>query len=145
MKFTCEIEINAPIEKVAALWFDESNNKHWQDGFESIQLLEGEKNVEGAKSRLLYNNGKMELMETVLICNYPLEKKGLYEHKHMSNTQHTFFKDMGNDTTLYVSEVDYIAFHHFMPKLMFKLFPSMFKKMSMKWMKQFKMFVESNS
>ena len=91
MKFTCEIEINAPIEKVATLWFDESNNKHWQDGFESIELLEGEKNVERAKSRLIYNNGKMELMETVLIFNYPHKKKGLYEHKHMSNTQHSFF------------------------------------------------------
>ena len=142
MKFSCEIEIYAPLEQVAALWFDESNNKHWQDGFESSKLVTGEKNEVDSKSLLTYNNGKMILEETILLYNYPLEKKGLYEHKHMSNTQHTKFKDLGNNKTLYLSEVDYIAFHHFMPRLLFKLFPSMFKKMSMKWMKQFKTFAE---
>ncbi len=142
MKFSCEIQINAPLERVAVLWFDESNNKHWQDGFESCKLVAGVKNEVDSKSILSYNKEKMILEETILLYNYPLEKKGLYEHKHMSNTQHTKFKDLGNGKTLYISEVDYIAFHHFMPRLLFKLFPSMFKKMSMKWVKQFKTFAE---
>ena len=85
----------------------------------------------------------MILEETIQLYNYPFEKKGLYEHKHISNTQYSMFKDLGNNKTLYVSEVDYIAFHHFIPKLLFKLFPSMFKKMSLKWMKQFKEFAEN--
>jgi hypothetical protein len=62
----------------------------------------------------------------------------------MTNTQHSKFKELGVGKTLYISEVDYLAFHHFMPKLLFKLFPGLFKKMSMKWMKQFKAFVENN-
>jgi 3-hydroxy-3-methylglutaryl CoA synthase len=86
----------------------------------------------------------MILEETILLYKFPFEKKGLYVHKHMTNTQHTVFKDLWSDKTLYASEVDYITFHHFMPKLMFKLFPSLLKKMSMKWMKQFKAFVENN-
>lgn len=144
MKFRCEIEINAPLEKVASLWFDPANNVYWQDSFESIELIEGTKDVAGSKSKLLYNKGKMELIETVQLISYPMEKKALYEHKHMSNTQHTFFEKLGEERTLYISEVDYIAFHHFMPRLMFKLFPSMFKKMSEKWMRQFKEFVEQD-
>ena len=44
MKFSCEIEIYAPLEQVAALGFDESNNKHWQDGFESSKFVTGVKN-----------------------------------------------------------------------------------------------------
>ena len=49
MKFTCEIEINASLEKVAALWFDDFGRK-------------------------------------ILLYKFPFEKKGLYVHKHMTNT-----------------------------------------------------------
>ena len=143
MKFILEIEIKAPLEKVTALWFDDSNLKDWQDNFESIELLTGKENAEGSKNKLTYNSGKMILEETILLYNYPLEKKGLYEHKHITNTQHSKFNDLGAGTTLYISEVDYIAFHHFMPKLMFKLFPNLLKKMSLKWMRQFKEFAEN--
>jgi|GEM_PF-1960385 uncharacterized membrane protein len=66
MKFTCEIVIDAPLEKVAALWFDESNLKEWQDNFESIELIEGIKDEIDSKSKLTYNKGKMILEETIL-------------------------------------------------------------------------------
>lgn len=143
MKFTCTIEINAPLEQVAALWFDEDHFKDWQDGFVSIEWIEGQKDKQGSKSRILLNKGKMELIETVLEYQYPYRKKGLYQHKHLSNTQETTFEKLENGNTLYCSVVDYFEFHHFMPKLMFKLFPGLFKKMSMKWMMQFKKLVES--
>ena len=37
MKYTCTVEIDAPLEKVVSLWKDETYFKEWQDGFESIK------------------------------------------------------------------------------------------------------------
>ncbi len=146
MKYTCQIEINAPIDKVVSLWEDESSFKHWQDGFESIELLIGEKNTQGAKSKIVLNGKQhIELIETIITYNLPQEKTALYEHKHMTNTQTSKFKSVGENTTLYISEVEYTVFNGFMIKLMAKLFPGMFKKQSQKWMNQFKAFAEKQN
>mgnify|MGYP006138678425 CR=1 FL=1 len=106
--------------------------------------MEGVKGIEGVKSKLIYNKGSMILEETILVFKYPSEKKGLCEHKHMSNTKHTRFTDIGNGETLNTSELDYLKFKSFSPKLMALLFPGMFRKISEKWMKQFKDFAEAS-
>lgn len=144
MKYTCSVEINLPIEKVVALWIDEANFEKWQDGFQSIKHFEGQRNSIGTKSRILLQQGKrkIELTETILSNNLPEEKKALYEHIHMINTQTTKFKKINENQTRYISEVEYTKFNGFMPKLMAKLFPKMFKKQNQKWMNQFKKFTE---
>ncbi len=144
MTYTCTVDINLPIDKVAVLWANEENFKHWQDGFQSIVLLEGIKDNVGAKSKitLLQGGRKMELIETILSDNLPEEKCGRYEHIHMTNTQTTRFERLAENKTRYTSEVEYTKFNGFMPKLLAKLFPGMFKKQSQKWMDQFKVFAE---
>ena len=145
MKYTCSVEINAPIEKVVALWENKEYFKKWQDGFESIQHLEGIPNTIGAKSRIvLQDKMRIELIETIISINLPEEKTALYEHIHMTNTQISRFETTKNGKTLYKSEVEYIKFNGLMIKLMAKLFPGKFKKQSQKWMKQFKTFVENS-
>ena len=47
MKYSCTIEINVPIERVVALWQNEDHFKEWQDGFESIEHLEGIPHTKG--------------------------------------------------------------------------------------------------
>lgn len=144
MKYTCSIEINAPLEKVVSLWENENYFNKWQDGFKSIELISGVKNTTGAKSKIiLEDKQRIELIETIITYNLPQSKKALYEHIHMSNTQNTHFKDLGNNKTLYISEVEYTKFNGFIIKLFAKLFSSKFKAQSEKWMKQFKVFVES--
>lgn len=144
MKYTCSVDINVPITKVVELWADEAHFDKWQDGFQSITHLEGEPNAVGAKSRILLEQGKrkMELTETLLSNNLPAEKKALYEHIHMVNTQTSRFEQINELQTRYISEVEYTKFNGFMPKLMARLFPGMFKKQSQKWMDQFKEFAE---
>lgn len=144
MKYKCTVDINSPMDKVVSLWEDEGLFKNWQDGFQSITLLEGEKGAIGSKSRILLQDGKrkMELIETIISNDLPNEKKGLYEHIHMTNTQTTKFEELSENTTRYTSEVEYTKFNGFMPKMMAKLFPGMFKKQSQKWMDQFKQFAE---
>ncbi len=145
MKYTCTVDINLPIDKVVALWEDENHFKKWQDGFQSIEHLEGQLNKPGSKSKILLEQGNvfMELIETIISNNLPKEKKAFYEHIHMSNTQTTRFKELSETKTQHISEVEYTQFNGLMPKLMAKLFPSMFKKQSQKWMDQFKDFVEN--
>lgn len=144
MKYLCTVEINAPLEKVILLWENEDHLKDWQDGFVKTELLSGDKNTAGSKSKIHLQHGKrkMELIETILVNNLPHEKTGLYEHIHMTNTQTTRFEVLSNNKTKYISEVEYTKFNGFMPKLMAKIFPGMFKKQSQKWMNQFKIFVE---
>lgn len=144
MKYRCVVDINVPIDKVVSLWSDERQFHNWQDGFQSIELIEGQTDAVGSKSRILLKQGKreMELIETIISNDLPNEKKGLYEHIHMTNTQTTRFEKIDEHNTKYISEVEYTKFNGFMPKMMAKLFPGMFKKQSQKWMNQFKVFVE---
>ena len=144
MKYECRTIINLPIDKVAALWTDENYFKEWQDGFKSIELLSGEANTVGAKSKIIIEAEQyIELIETIQIVDLPREKKALYEHKHMTNTQHTKFLAIGDNKTDFISTVEYTKFNGLMIKMMAKLFPVKFKAMSQKWMDQFKAFAES--
>jgi len=108
-------------------------------------LLSGDKDQVGAQTRMLYKFGKsdMELIETIRDNNLPHSFEALYEHKHMDNTMLTSFDDMGNDITLYSTQVNYIELKGLMIKIMAKLFSGKFKKGPEKWMQQFKIFVES--
>lgn len=145
MKYSCKVEIDRPIEKVAALWANEDYFNKWQDGFQSITLIEGKANTTGTKSKIVYQQGKrkLELIETIITENLPYEKKARYEHQHMINTQTTRFEKISAIKTRFISEVNYTKFNGLMPKLLAKFFPKMFKKQSQKWMNQFKVFAES--
>lgn len=143
MKYRCTVEIDAPLEAVVALWENEKHFAEWQDGFKSITLLEGIANTKGAKSKLVFEDQRrIELIETILSNELPKEKVGLYEHKHMTNTQTTKFEALDSNTTLYISEVHYSKFNGVMIKLFARFFPSKFKQQSQKWMNQFKAFAE---
>jgi uncharacterized membrane protein len=147
MKYTCSIEINLPIDRVVALWSNEAYFNQWQDGFQSIENIEGVAGKVGTKSKISLNDGnrKMVLIETIITNNLPKEKKAEYEHIHMTNTQSSRFEKIDENKTLYISEVEYTKFNGFAPKVIAKLFPSMFKKQSKKWMNQFKAFAENHT
>ncbi|MBO6515525.1 MAG: SRPBCC family protein [Bacteroidia bacterium] len=147
MKYTCTVTINAPLDRVVELWNDPTHFGQWQDGFHSIELVEGNVDEVGAVSRIKMKIGKrdMELIETLLVCDLPREKKGLYEHVHMTNTQSSRFEAQGEGLTKYTSEVEYTKFNGPMINVMARLFPGMFRKQSQKWMDQFKAFVEKQA
>jgi uncharacterized membrane protein len=146
MKFTCAVDIDKSIDKVIELFKDENNLKEWQDGFQSLEHLSGTKGEEGAKSKITYSSKgrKIELTETIMVNNLPEEFKGLYEAKEMVNYMTNKFSSLGENSTRYESDIEYVSFHGFMPKLMAFLFPGMFKKQVQKWMQQFKVFAEKN-
>lgn len=147
MKFTCIINIDSPIEKVAEYFADPQYLKEYQEGFKSKELIEGESGQKGAISKMIYQNGKnvMELTETILENKLPYEFVGQYHHKHMDNTMKCTFEDLGNGQTRYTSEIEYTAFRGFIPKLLGLVGKGMFRKQVEKWLNNFKSFVEAQS
>tara|TARA_B100000809_G_scaffold265823_1_gene325912 strand:+ start:2907 stop:3353 length:447 start_codon:yes stop_codon:yes gene_type:complete len=147
MKYTCTIEIELPIAEVVKLWSNEDFFNQWQDGFQSIEILNGTSGAIGTKSKILLQHGKrkMELIETIISNKLPTEKKALYKHVHMTNTQTTKFESINENKTRYISEVEYTKFNGVLPKLMSMVFSGMFKKQSQKWMNQFKAFAENHN
>ena len=144
MKYICSIEIDLPLRKTADLWNNEVHFTEWQDGFQSIELINGKKGTAGAKSKILFNGKqKIELIETIISSDLPNEKKAMYEHIHMTNTQHTQFKAVTSNKTLFTSTVEYTKFNKLMIRIFAKLFPNVFKKQSERWMIQFKAFAEN--
>ena len=143
MKFSCDIIIDAPVDKVVEIFKNPDNLKHFQDGFISKTLISGNEGEVGAISKMVYE--KLELQETILINDLPNEFKGLYEHKHMTNTMRVLFSSLPNSKTQYTSEIEYTKFNGFLIKLIARLFPGMFKKQVYKWMEQFKSYTESQT
>lgn len=145
MKFTCSVEIDLPIEKVAQLFKDPDNLSKWQDGFVSMEHLSGNPGEPGAKSKLIYKTGggKIELVETILTNKLPHKFSGKYEAKQMVNTMKSRFSKLENSKTKWMAELEYTEMNGFMIKLMAWLMPGIFKKQTQKWLDQFKAFAES--
>lgn len=144
MKFTCTVEIDAPIDKVIKLFEDPDSLKEWQDGFLGIEHISETEGEVGAKSKMRYKIGKreIELIETIQVYNLPEEYTAVYEAKQMVNTMSNHFTAIDDSHTKYVAHIEYTKFNGFMIKLMATLMPGMFKKQTQKWLDQFKAFVE---
>ena len=147
MKFGGTIIIDKPLEEVVALFSDTNNLKHWQDGFQSKELISGTEGTNGAISKIYFRQGKreMELTETIINNQLPNSFEAQYHHKHMDNTLITSFTSISATQTEYKNEGEYTRVSWVLPKLMMILFPSMFRKQAYKWMENFKHFAEASS
>lgn len=142
MKYQNEVIINAPREKVVALFDDPENLKKWQKGFVSMELIEGDPGEVGAKHKLHYKMGKrdVEMIETVTARNLPENLSGTYEAKSVFNAISNNFEDQGNGTTRYWTENEFRLSGSM--KIFGWLMPGAFKKQSQKYLEDFKAFVE---
>lgn len=143
MKYTLQIEIEAPVEKVVELFNSADNLPKWMDGLLSYEHLDGKPGEPGAKARLIFKRGKgtMEMTETIRVNNLPEEFSGTYEAGGVLNIQSNRFQKLKNKKTLYTTENEF-RMKGFL-KLMGWLMPGAFKKQSMKYMRSFKEFVEN--
>lgn len=142
MKYTNEIEINLPINRVVALFDDPENLKHWQPGLQSFEHVSGTPGQPGAKSRLKFKMGKreIEMIETITRRNLPEEFAGTYDAKGVHNIVSNRFIPLGENKTKWVTDNEF-QFSGFM-KLMGWFMPGAFKKQSQKYLEQFKAFAE---
>lgn len=143
LKYTSEITINLPRQRVVELMDDPNNLPHWQPGFISMEHISGTPGEEGAQSRMKYDMGgrKVKMIETVVKRDLPNEMTLTFETKGVYNKQHNAFVEVDANTTKWISHSTF-KMGGFM-KLFEWFMPGSFKKESMKYLKQFKAFAES--
>ncbi len=143
MKYTNEITIAVPRPELIKKLDNPENMKHWQRGLVSYKLLSGTPGQEGAQLELRYITGNREIVmiETIMKRNLPYEFHATYDAKGIHNIQKNYFKDIDDHTTKWIAETEF-QFNGIMLKLMGILMPGIFKKQSVKYLKDFKAFAE---
>lgn len=143
MKYTVDIEINLPRERVIELFDNADNMSKWMEGLQNFEHLSGEPGQVGAKSKLVFKMGKrdIEMIETVTVRNLPDEFSGTYDANGVHNIVKNFFVQLPNGNTKYLTEQEF-QFKGFM-KIIGFLFPSAFKKQSLKYLVDFKRYAEN--
>lgn len=143
MKYTSEIIINQPVERVVELFDNADNLKEWMSGLQSFEHLSGEPGKPGAKSKLIFQRGKgtMEMIETITKNNLPEEFSGRYEVQGTINIQQNSFVVVNEKSTKWVSHTEF-RFSSLGLKFMGWVMPGAFKKQTMKFMEAFKAFAE---
>lgn len=144
--FTIAIDINCPRDRVIEIFDNPDNMAKWQEGFQSFEPLSGTPGQPGAKSKLIYINGKhrIQLIETITVRDLPDEFNGTYEWDGGSNTLRNQFTQVSPSATRWTSTCTY-EFKGPMLKLMGLFVPGMFKKQNMKFMQNFKALCEDGS
>ncbi|MBR9860317.1 SRPBCC family protein [bacterium] len=143
MKYTNEIILNKPLEEVIEKFTDPDGLKHWMEGLQSTEQLEGEPGTEGAKMKMHFKTGKreIEMVETILINDLPNQFKSSYDVPGVYNEIDIHFEKIDENTTKYSSE-NLFKFQNFGMKVISWLMPGAFKKQTQKYMVSFKEYVE---
>ena len=142
MKYSNEVIINAPRDKVVALFDNPEMLSAWQPGLQSYELMSGTAGQPGAETLLHYHMGKskLEMHETIVSRNLPDEYSALYIVNGVRNEVSHFFEILPDNKTRYHTE-NIFFFQGYM-KLFGWLFPKMFKQQSQIYMDDFKKFAE---
>ena len=142
MKYTCELLVNLPRQRMIELFDNPDNMRKWQPGLVSFEHLSGEPGQPGAKSKLLYdmNGRKMEMVETIVNRELPDIFTGTYDADGVHNIVENHFYVDGPASTRWVMDTEF-QFSGFM-RIASKFMGGIFRKQSMEFMQNFKEFAE---
>ena len=148
VKYTEEIEINANIDTVMALFDNPYNMKEYMHGIESYTLLSGNIREVGAKAEIVAAyieedvvKRKIVMIEEIITNNLPEEKKVTYTSDGVYNIVTNRFEKISETETRFINEQEF-QFKGFM-KIMGFFMPSAFKQQSRIYLKSFKEFTEN--
>ncbi len=144
MKYTQEIVIDLPVDRIVELFDDPENLKKWQPGLVDLQPLSGTPGEPGAKTRLKFQMGKrrVEMTETIEVKDLPAEFTATYEARGIFNRQRNSFRPEGPAQTRWISETEF-QFDSWGMKVFSWLMPGSFQKQSYRYMRLFKEFAEN--
>ena len=144
MRYTLELDIDLPRERVIQLFLDENNLKKWQPDIVSFERIKGENAREvGAQSKQIHRmgNSEIEMLETIVEADHPTKYAATYEAKNVWNLVENQFDEIDGKTHWTVTSefkckgfVAIIAF----------LMPGSFKKQTLDFMHKFKNFAEAS-
>lgn len=143
MKYTVQIDVDVPRERVLALLDDPANMPKWQRGLKEVELLSGERGQVGATSRLVFQMGKREMVmtETIVERDLPDVFASTYDTKGVHNVVRNRFVEVAPDKTRWESENEFV-FSSFMMRIVGFLMKGAFPKQSLKYLQDFKAFAE---
>ncbi|MFN8496941.1 MAG: SRPBCC family protein [Anaerolineae bacterium] len=144
MVFTTQITIARPRQRVLELIRNPDNLPKWQPGLLSVELISGEKDQVGAKSRVIYEMRgiRLPVTETIIKHAPPDVFVSAYESRGVKNVSENRFFEDGPDATRWVLINDF-RFTGFM-SVMGLFFQDTVPKQTLESMKRFKAFAESN-
>jgi hypothetical protein len=142
MKYTTQIQIDLPRNRVIELFENPDLLPDWQRGLQKTKLLKGENGEIGAKRKLkiTIEGRKVTMFETITEKNLPHFWHGTYTGNGFSSSQKNYFEAIEANKTFWKCESEF-SFTGFM-KLISQLLPNLFKKRSTLVMKDFKAFAE---
>ncbi|GAB4332861.1 MAG: hypothetical protein Kow0037_10780 [Calditrichia bacterium] len=109
MKYTVEVIIDKPVQKVVELFDNPENLYKWMQGLVSFEPISGTPGQPGAKSRLKFQMGKreIEMIETITARQLPEEFSGTYEAKGVFNFVKNRFVPVSENQTKYISQQEF--------------------------------------
>lgn len=143
MKYTCEILIKLSRQDVVELFDSSENLKKWQPGLLSLTHLEGKAGEEGARSELVYEGRKGDLLmiETITTRKLPEQFHMSYRSRGVYNDVENWFLEKEPGLTQWRT-VNYFRFGGFM-MLMAPFMKQAFIHNTMLNMDRFKLFAEN--
>lgn len=143
MKYTAEIRIKLPRSKVLELFDNTENLYKWQPGLRSFTHLEGEAGEEGARSEMVYEGRKGDLVitETITLKKLPEQFHMNYSSRGVFNVVENWFSEEEAGVCLWRTENTF-RFKGIM-KLMAPFMKQAFIHNTMLNMDRFKIFAEN--
>ena len=145
MKYTSEITIGLPLDRVVELFVSTENLYKWQEGLKSFEHLEGEAGEKEAVSTMVYagRKGDLHMTETILENKLPASLHAEYRARGVYNRVANFFEEKGKGSTLWKAE-HYFRFSGLMA-LMAPFMKKAFTGHTLLQMESFKTFAEQEA
>ncbi|OBX25372.1 SRPBCC family protein [Gelidibacter algens] len=144
MKYTLDIVIEMPLDECMKTFANSENMKHWQRGLTTIEHISGTPGEFCAKMKMHYTLRKrpISVIETITHKNLPHEWYATYTTDGADNIQENFFKATSENQTQWTSINEFFPLN-FRMHLKLWVMPRTFKKQTLRYMKDFKNFVEN--
>jgi hypothetical protein len=142
MKYSVEIEIGLPRDRVIELFDNTDNLPKWQPSLLSFEALSGDPGQKGAKSKMRYKMGRkeVEMVETITDNRFPEALTATYEANGVWNEVVNRFDETPRGTK-WTMESEFQC--QGVMRVISFLMPGVFKKESLKQMRNFKAFAEA--
>ena len=143
MKYTTEVSIDLPRDKVIELFDSTENMYKWQEGLKSFKVISGDPGQNGCRAEMVYESrrGDLTMIETITNRNLPDEFHGTYEAKGVFNEMFNYFTEPAANKTTWRT-VSVFRFRGMMA-LMAPFMKSAFTKNTLLNMERFKIFAEN--
>lgn len=145
MKYSHDIVIELPREKVIELFHDQNNAFKWMEGLESWDNISGTPGTVGAKSKMVFHSKgrKLEMQEEITKMDLPDYASFIFTAKGVTNWNDNHFETIDENRTRWVQS-NVFKFKGTI-KIMAAFMPGAFKKQSLKYMHNFKDFAEKGT